>query len=370
MAVSSGKIVEVMEAFAPAALALERDPIGLQMGSPEREIHTVLVSLELNETVLEEAVQSQAQMILVHHTPLFVPVKNLREDKMPGRMLARMLRHRMCLYCAHTNLDVVMGGVNDTLAGRLGLEEVEILCVTYREKLTKLVVYVPWEHVEAVRRAMAEAGAGWIGDYSDCAFMVEGYGFFRPGKGTHPYIGQEEQLEKVREARIETVMPETKAPQVVNAMLEAHPYEEVAYDLYSLNNQGKRSGMGRIGILPEPMAYKDFALLAARQLSVRGLRCTGDPDAKVRRVALCGGSGAFLIEEAKNHGADVFLTADVKHHEAQDALDAGLFMIDAGHFSTEQPVVEITAKHIREALPELQVIESKINTDPFWYVKE
>jgi dinuclear metal center YbgI/SA1388 family protein len=276
----------------------------------------------------------------------------------------------MCLYCAHTNLDVVMGGVNDTLADRLGLKEVEILCVTYREKLTKLAVYVPWEHAEVVRGAMAEAGAGWIGDYSDCAFMAEGYGFFRPGKGTHPYIGQEEQLEKVREARIETVMPEVKTAQVVSAMLEAHPYEEVAYDLYPLNNQGGIGGIGRIGVLSEPMLYKDFAALAARRLSVRGLRCTGDPEAKVQRVALCGGSGAFLIEDAKNRGAHVFLTADVKHHEAQDALEAGLFMIDAGHFSTEQPVVEITAKHIRKALPELRVIESKINTDPFWYVKE
>jgi hypothetical protein len=231
------------------------------------------------------------------------------------------------------------------------------------------VVYVPLDHVEAVRKAIAEAGAGWIGDYSDCAFTVEGDGFFRPGKGTHPYIGREEQLEKVREVRIETVMPESMTSQVVKAMLDAHPYEEAAHDLYTLNNEGGKNGMGRIGVLPEPMIYKDFASLAARRLSVRGLRCTGDPEARVRRVALCGGSGAFLIEEAKNHGAHVFLTADIQHHEAQDALEAGLFIIDAGHFSTEQPVVEITAKHIEKALPGLRVIESKINTDPFWYVK-
>jgi dinuclear metal center YbgI/SA1388 family protein len=370
MAVNSGEIVKVMEALAPAALALEKDPIGLQMGSPEQEIHTVLISLELNEAVLEEAVQSQAQMILVHHTPLFVPVKDLREDRMPGRMLARMLRHRMCLYCAHTNLDIVMGGVNDALASRLGLQEVQVLCVTYREKLTKLVAYVPVEHVEPVRKAMAEAGAGWIGDYSDCAFMAEGYGFFRPGKGTHPYIGREDRLEKVREARIETVMPEARASRVVSAMLAAHPYEEAAYDLYPLDNYGQKSGVGRIGNLPEPMTYEAFASLAASRLSVRGLRCTGDPEAQVRRIALCGGRGAFLIEEAKNHGAQVFLTADVKHHEAQDALEAGLFMIDAGHFSTEQPVIEIVAKRIREALPELRVVESGVNTDPFWYVME
>jgi dinuclear metal center YbgI/SA1388 family protein len=371
MAVLAGEFMKVMETLAPPFLAWEKDAIGLQMGSPEQVIERALISLEMNEAVLEEAIRVRAQMILLHHTPLFYPAGDLREDQMPGRLLAEMIRRHMCLYCAHTNLDMAAGGVNEALADRLGLEDIRVLDVTHRQRLMKLVVYVPPDHLERVREAMAGAGAGWIGNYSDCAFMAEGEGYFRPGAGTQPYIGQTGQLERVREARIETVVYENQMPQVVSAMLAAHPYEETAYDLYALANQGKiMAGGGRLGSLPAAVSLKDLAAWTAKRLSVRGLRYAGDPEALVRRVAVCGGSGAFLIPEAKRYGAQVFITADIKHHEAQNALDLGLFLIDAGHFSTEHPVIGLTAAYLRQALPALQVIESQINTDPFWYLKE
>jgi hypothetical protein len=234
------------------------------------------------------------------------------------------------------------------LAARLGLAGSRALSPTHPEKLLKLAVFVPEGHVEQVRQAIADAGAGHIGNYSHCTFQTAGTGTFLPLDGAKPFIGKPGQLEYAAEFRLETVMPEAVSSRVLSAMLKAHPYEEVAYDIYTLNNSVTSHGLGRVGQLAEPVAFTDFAANVKNALGISYVRAAGDTARTVRVVAVCGGAGGSLIRNAAAVGADVLVTGDVKYHEAQEAQELGLAVIDAGHFATEQPVVEAVAAYLRQ----------------------
>jgi len=367
MAVSCQAVISIVEKYAPKRLAYEWDNVGLQIGHPAQRVARVFLSLDLNEEVLAEAEAFEADMLIVHHTPFFKPPKQLRYDLPNGRLIAGIIRKGMSLYAAHTNLDAVRGGVSDILANRLGLGEVKVLSEDWRRKLYKLVVYVPQDYTEKVHEAVSKAGAGWIGAYSDCSFRLEGTGTFRPLEGTEPFIGSQGRLEKVAETRFETIVPEEKVSAVLKAMQKAHPYEEVAYDLYLLENEGETAGLGRIGRLPAPLTLAQLIATVQERLPVSSLRYCGDRERIVEKVAVCGGSGASYISKAAFAGADVFITADVKYHEAQEALAANLAVIDAGHFATEQPVLGALADFLRAGLSDqdVQVAVSAICTDPF-----
>lgn len=233
----------------------------------------------------------------------------------------------------------------------------------------KLAVYVPESHSEEVREALSRAGAGWLGNYSDCTFMVKGIGTFRPLEGSNPFSGEPGNLSRVSEVRLETIIPEELQDKVIKAMLQAHPYEEVAYDLYPLINQGDTKGLGRVGYLPAAMTLGEFILLIRERLGLQALRYCGELERRVYKVALCGGSGASLLSEAVRTGADVFLTGDVKYHEAQEALTQNMAIVDAGHYATEYPVVPVVVEYLRSMLEidKVEVKGSTINTDPFRY---
>lgn len=324
------EIIQLFDQFSPKGLAMEGDKIGLQIGRLNKKVDRVMIALDVLENVIDEAIEKNVQLIIAHHPPIFRPLKNIMTDTTPGRMIEKLLKHEIAVYAAHTNLDVTTGGVNDLLAEALGLEKPEILVPTFDSKLKKLVVYVPVSHADEMRQVLGNTGAGFIGSYSHCSFSINGTGRFLPGEDTHPYIGQTGKLEEVEEVRIETIVPESLLKKTVTAMLKTHPYEEVAYDVYPVENKGETLGLGRIGTIPE-MTLEEFAGKVKTALEVDKVRVVGDLSAKVKKVAVLGGDGNKYFTQAKFKGADVYVTGDIYYHTAHDAMMQGLNMIDPGH---------------------------------------
>jgi dinuclear metal center YbgI/SA1388 family protein len=361
--------MEAMEQLAPLRLAEKWDNIGLQIGSPDQDINRVVVALDATEATVEYAVAQGADLLIVHHPFIFQPLHSLRTDRPQGRILYALIKQEIGVYAAHTNLDIAAGGVNDVLAGMLNLEQVEPLTVSQSDRLVKLAVFVPETHSETVRQAITEAGAGHIGKYSHCTFQTAGTGTFLPLAGSNPFLGRPDTLEYAAECRLETIMPEKISKQVIDAMLGAHPYEEVAYDLYPLLNEGVDFGLGRMGKLPAPLRFAEFARMVKAILSAGHVRVCGDLNAEIVKVAVCGGSGSELISHAIAADADVLVTGDIKYHEAQQAVSGGLTLVDAGHFATERPVVQMIADYLKKCATagnwDLHVMISEQDKDIF-----
>lgn len=369
VAVRGESLIRVLEEWAPPSLAVERDPIGLQVGDPGAEVTGVLVTLDVTEEVVNEALSLGANWIVSHHAVIYRPLNHLRGDRPAGRLAAKLLQNGINVYVTHTNLDTAVGGVNDVLAEKLGLENLEVLAPHVRERLKKIVVFVPEDHHMKVLNAMCEAGAGWIGNYSHCTFNLRGTGTFLPGEGTDPYIGQQGKLEQVKEVRMETIIPESAQSRVVQAMLNAHPYEEVAYDIYPLELEGTSFGLGRIGRLPKKIRLRALAERVKEAFEIPALRFVGDPDRLVSTVAVLGGSGGRYVETALRRGADVFITGDIDYHTALDSLSAGLALIDPGHH-VERLVLERVCRVLREkwAPSEVKVVPTSVHRDPFQFL--
>ena len=369
MSVKCRDIIAKLEQLAPGYLAEDWDNIGLLVGSPEQTIHKVSVALDVDMAVIDEAIAGGADMIVAHHPLIFKKISQLRTDLPLGSMLSALIKHGIAVYAAHTNLDSAPGGVNDVLARKLNLLAAVPLTTVYQEPLHKLAVFVPASHVEQVRMAMIEAGAGHIGNYSHCTFQTQGIGTFLPLAGTVPFIGEQGRLEFVEEYRLETIVAKSRRSEVIAAMLAAHPYEEVAYDEYVLKNNGPRYGLGRVGRLSESMSLAEFIQKVKAALGVEAIKVAGPAAAVINTVAVCGGSGASLIETASKAGADVLVTGDVKYHEAQQAIAEGLVIIDAGHFATEQPVVESVVRYLTLCADQknwnVQIMASHVHKDVF-----
>lgn len=346
MSVKCQVIMDAMDRLAPRYLAESWDNVGLLLGSPAQKVNKVLVTLDVTQKVADQAVRDGIDLIVTHHPVIFTPVKQIRADLPQGQLLTTLIKGNIAVYAAHTNLDSATGGVNDILAAKFKLQDAKPLAVSYAEKLYKLIVFTPKTHVEAVRQAMSEAGAGHIGNYSHCSFAAAGTGTFMPLEHSNPFIGQKNTLEYVEEVRLETIVTEKGHRRIIKEMLKAHPYEEVAYDLFSLVNSGNALGLGRIGKLESPMSLHEFAALIKSTLNIEYVSVAGSQDQMIKKVAVCGGSGASFVQKAAFAGADVLVTGDVKYHEAQDALAAGMAVIDAGHFATEQPVVPYVADYL------------------------
>lgn len=366
-------IIDAMEKIAPKRLAESWDNPGLLVGSGSREVSKVYVCLDVTEETAERAIANGCELIVAHHPLIFRAIKNLRADLPQGRLIEKLIRAGVSVYAAHTNLDIATGGVNDVLAEKIGLKNVAPFAVTQSEELNKIAVYVPKEHAQAVRSAMTKAGAGHIGNYSDCTFFVEGTGTFRPLEGTSPYIGSTGELEFVDEVRIETIAPVSMTKKIVSAMIKAHPYEEVAYDIFPLKNEGKSESLGRLGELSEPMTIDEFAAKVKASLNADALRFVRAGERMIKKVALCSGAGAEFIGKAAFMGADAYVTGDVKYHEAQSAKDAGIHLIDAGHFPTEFPVVAALAEKLKGELKNckgsVEIIADSASRDIFETVK-
>jgi dinuclear metal center YbgI/SA1388 family protein len=343
-------IGQYIEELAPIHWAESWDNNGLQVGDPGRPAARILVALELTGGVVEEAIQSRSQVIVVHHPPLFHPLKALRFDSASGRRLERCIQAGIGVYAAHTNYDQADGGTNDTLASLVHMLEPQVLKPVGEERYVKLVVYVPIGSETQVADALFAAGAGQTGKYSHCSFRIDGIGTFLPGSDTQPFIGQPGRAESVDEVRLETILPETLIGRVVSAMKAVHPYEEVAYDLLPLANPGRARGHGRIGRLDPHVTLGTLAGRIKEKLGIPFVRIVGDTACKISTVAVGAGSGGDLIPLAAKAGAQLLITGDVSYHDAQDAADRGLCIIDMGHFHSEVIAMPSLAKYLQRRI--------------------
>jgi dinuclear metal center YbgI/SA1388 family protein len=340
-----GDIQRFLEDWAPPWAAEERDNVGLHLGDPAQRATHVLVALDVTPEVVREAIRKKAQLIVSHHPLLFRPPRSLRTDHVLGAMVHALARSGIAVLSAHTNLDFAPDGVSFALAARLGLTNVRFLH-HLQDRLAKLVVFVPESHVEQVAAAMARAGAGIIGQYSDCSYRIAGTGTFRGSARTRPHLGKPLRLERVNEIRLEMLLPRVISERVIAAMKAAHPYEEVAYDLYNVQNSSPNAGEGVIGELPRPMTLKAFLGRVKKSLDARLVRFTGEVASRIQRIALCGGAGALLLEAAISARADAFLTADIRYHTFHEA-NGRIILIDAGHYETEHVILQPLAERLR-----------------------
>ncbi|MET1030515.1 Nif3-like dinuclear metal center hexameric protein [Domibacillus tundrae] len=365
------EIIQMFERFSPKSYAMDGDKVGLQIGRLNKPCGRVMIALDVLESVVDEAIEENIDLIIAHHPMIYRPLGSIQTEQTAGRVIEKLIKHDIAVYAAHTNLDVARGGVNDLLASALGLIDTEILVPTVTEELRKLAVFVPIDHAEAVRAALGEAGAGFIGKYSECSFSQAGTGRFQPEEGADPFIGHSGQLQAVQEEKIETIYPAQLEKKVLGAMFKAHPYEEVAYDIYSLENKGESLGLGRIGLLPEEMTLEQFAEQAKKSLESGGVRVVGDMTRIVRKVAVLGGDGNKYWQTALRKGADVYVTGDFYYHTAHDADAEGLAVVDPGH-NVEKVMKKGVAAILHEQASkqkwDVAFVASAVETDPFQFL--
>ncbi|MDA0728170.1 MAG: Nif3-like dinuclear metal center hexameric protein [Bacteroidetes bacterium] len=357
-------IAACLEAWAPRHLAESYDNVGLLVGEPSQVVKGVMVSLDCTEEVVREAIASECNMIVSHHPLIFKGIKRLNGSTDAERAIMLAIQQGMALYAIHTNLDNVLTGVNHQLAHVLG-------CAPHTHEilrpmaggLEKWTVFVPTDHAESVRHAMADAGAGHIGKYDHCSFAASGTGSFRALEGATPFVGALGEIHRESEIRLEMVVRSEVTGAVYTALQDAHPYEEVALDRVSLENGRKDLGAGMVGELPAPMAWQDFVDRAKQVLGCTHVKITAPTQPNVQRVACCGGSGAFLIEDAKRAGADVYVTSDIKYHEYFQA-EGQILLLDVGHYESEWQTSGLIASKLKEKFPNFAVRLSTTRTNP------
>jgi dinuclear metal center YbgI/SA1388 family protein len=348
------------------------DAVGLVCGDPQEPVERVLLAVDPVPATVDETLTAGAQLLITHHPLLLTGVHGVPADDPKGALVHRMIRGGVAHYVAHTNADVARPGVSDALAARLQLRELRPLDVQDDAALDKLVVFVPTAQADALVDALAAAGAGRLGDYDRCAWTTDGVGTFRPQPGAHPAIGVVGEIERVPETRVEMVVPRPVRDAVVRALRAAHPYEEPAFDLLSAAPLPSPRGTGRVGELPAPLSLRAFVAHAAAALpaTVWGVRAAGDPEREIRTVAVCGGSGGGLVERARAVGADAYLTADLKHHPAVEAVSergaGAMALVDAAHWATEAPWLDAVAGAVRDRFgTNVDVQVSRQVTDPW-----
>jgi dinuclear metal center YbgI/SA1388 family protein len=367
-----GELITALEEWFDPRWAQPWDAVGLVCGDRGDPVERVLLAVDAVPLTVDEALEASAGFLLTHHPLLLTGVHGVPADDPKGGLVHRMIRGGIAHYVAHTNADVARPGVSDALAARLGLRDVRPLAPQDEPALDKLVVFVPVEKADAVIDALAAAGAGRLGDYDRCAWTTQGIGTFRPTPGARPAIGQVGAVEQVHETRVEMVVPRADRYAVLAALRAAHPYEEPAFDLLAAAPLPSARGTGRLGDLPAPVSLAEFVAQAAAVLpaTVWGIRAAGDAEREIRTVAVCGGSGASLIEDARRAGADVYLTADLKHHPAVEAVTerggAGMALVDAAHWATEAPWLDAVADALRARFgTTVDVRVSRQVTDPW-----
>jgi dinuclear metal center YbgI/SA1388 family protein len=341
------------------------DNSGLQVGLPEREISSALVTLDVTEEVMDEAVAGKIDVVISHHPLIFNGIKSLAGKSYTERILYEAVKNDIAVYSAHTNLDAFSNGVSRKMSEKIGLEEIRVLSPSVN-KLLKLVTYIPESHIEAVKKKLFESGAGVIGNYDQCGFTTSGTGSFRANEMAKPFTGEKGKIHFEKEIRFETILFSHLKEKVIKALLNAHPYEEVAYDLYALENKNAEIGLGCVGKFHNPVSENEFLKLVCSVFNAKGIRYSKLTGKSVRKVALCGGSGASLINLAISSEADVFLTSDIKYHDFFKAENK-ILLVDTGHFESEKFSGEILKDLIIKKFPKFAVRFSETNTNPINY---
>ncbi len=372
MSVSCQLLMSTVEKVAPKQLAEDWDNVGLLIGDSAGQVSKVLVTLDCTPAVVDEALEQKADLILAHHPLIFSPLKQVRFDLPGQKQVARLIGKNMMFYAAHTNLDSSSLGASALMAESLGVREQEFLSSGYKEQLYKVTTFVPEAYASAVRLEMSKAGAGGIGNYNECFFQTAGTGTFRPLDRANPFIGQVGKLEEVAEVRLESVVPAKNLDRVVRAMLKAHPYEVPAYDVIPTLNSGSEFGIGRIGYLPQEQTLGQLVEKVKSMLGGCSVRVAGSLRQKIKKAAVSSGSGGSLVKKAAFKGAGVFIAGDISHHDALDALEAGMAIIDPGHYATEWLMMENLQTYLQQQMQrekrDVEIVLSNVKTEPFAFM--
>ncbi|WP_165006055.1 MULTISPECIES: Nif3-like dinuclear metal center hexameric protein [unclassified Enterococcus] len=373
MTINGKEFIRKFEEYCPQWLAEEGDPVGLHIGTLDKPIQRVMMTLDVRPEVVEEAIEKKIDLLIAKHPPIFRPVKRLTTDHPQEKMYADLLKHDIAVYAAHTNMDIIWDGLNDWFCELLGIKVENYLVKTHEIHYKKLAVYVPVDHAADMREALAAAGAGKQGDYEETSFTSIGQGRFRPEQGARPAIGEIGHREQVQEAKVEVILPENLEHQVIEAMREAHPYEEPAFDLFRIDAPIQHFGLGRIGELSSAISLDEFASKVKEAFQLEGLRVVrpaSQQEQLVKRIAICGGSGEKFYPHALAQQADVYITGDIYYHTAQDMQSAGLAAIDPGHYIEslcKEKFVEKFMSWKQEEQWDIDFFVSETNTDPFQF---
>ena len=359
------EITNFLETIAPLNYQEDYDNSGLIVGKHTDEIHSALVALDCTEKIVDEAISKNCNLIITHHPIVFKGLKKFNGKTYVERVVQKAIKHNIDLYAIHTNLDHVETGVSGEICKRLGIGNAKILAPK-SGLLKKLITFCPTANADELRNALFSAGAGNISNYSECSFNADGIGTFKAGAGTNPYVGEQGSQYQEAEIRIETIFKAQEERKILLALLENHPYEEVAYDIYALTNKLSSVGAGMIGWLAQEMDGEDFLHHVKQKMNAKVIRHTAILSKKVKKVAVCGGSGSFLLKDAIAAGADAFITGDFKYHEFFDAEEQ-LMICDIGHYESEQFTSNLLIDNIQEKFPNFAIRLTEHNTNPINY---
>lgn len=358
-------VIAVLETLAPPSYQESYDNAGLITGDPASGCTGILCTLDATEAVILEAKRRHCNLVVAHHPIVFSGLKKINGKNYVERAVIAAIKNDIAVYAIHTNLDNISTGVNGRIAEKLGLLHTEVL-LPRENNLRKLYTFVPEDHAAAVRDAIFSAGGGAIGQYTECSFNTSGTGTFKAGEGTDPYVGEIGKRHEEPEMRIEVIFPAYLQSAIIAAMIEAHPYEEVAYDVIPLGNYFKEVGSGLIGDLPAGMDETTFLQMLQTTFRLQVIRHTPLTGKEVKKVAICGGAGSFLIKKAVAAGADCYVTADVKYHEFFDA-EGRMLLADIGHFESEQFTTDLLTEVLQQKFPTFAVLKTEVDTNPVRY---
>jgi dinuclear metal center YbgI/SA1388 family protein len=362
------ELLSVIESFAAPELQEDYDNAGLVTGNSSWDCAGVLCSLDVTVEVIKEAIEKKCNLIVAHHPIIFRGLKRINGKNYVEQVIIEAIKNDIAIYAAHTNLDNVVLGVNGKIAEKIGLKNVTILQPKQRI-LRRLITFAPLDKAEQVRQAVFNAGAGHIGKYSECSFNSKGTGTFKAEQGAHPYVGEIGERHSEDETKIEIVYPSYLELQVVKALIDNHPYEEVAYDIFTMENVHYGIGSGIIGEMEEPMKENEFLKMLKDVFQCGVIRHTELRNKPVKKVAVCGGAGSFLIKKALQSGADMYVTGDVKYHEFFDA-EGQMVLADIGHYESEQFTADLLHDLLAQKFPTFAVLKTGVNTNPVRYFVE
>lgn len=360
------EITNYLESFAPLSYQESYDNAGLICGDETMEIAAALICLDSTEAVIDEAIAGGFNLVIAHHPIVFSGIKKLNGKNYIERVLLKAVKNNIAIYAAHTNLDNMHNGVNAKICEKLNLINCRILS-PQKNTLKRLITYVPKENAEELRMALFSAGGGMVGNYDECSFNTTGIGTFKAMEGADPYIGTVGKRFEGEEIKVEMVYPQHIESKLVKALLKAHPYEEVAYDLIALSNSTSQVGAGMIGELVSEMDEMEFLMVVKGQMQAKTIRYTDLRGKKVKKVAVCGGSGSFLLNVAIAQQADAFITADFKYHQFFDA-EGRILIADIGHYESEQFTMELFYEILKKKFSTFALQLTKINTNPIKYL--
>ena len=357
-------VTKYLEKIAPLHLQESYDNSGLQVGDYHSEVFGILISLDVTSEVIDDAINQKCNLIVAHHPVIFGELKNVTNNSLTGSVVFKAIKNNINIYALHTNFDNVSNGVNDKIADIFGLKRKKILLP--KQNLLKLAVFVPTSHSVKVSQALFSSGAGNIGNYKNCIFSSFGEGSFLPVSGATPFKGQEGIIEKVKEEKLEVIFPDYLLSEIIQSMNSAHPYEEVAYDIFKLQNNSN-SGSGMIGELEKPMDELEFLNLIKKKFHAAGVRHTQLVNRPIKKVAICGGSGSFLLKNAMKENADIFITSDFKYHQFFEA-DNRILIADIGHYESEQFTIDLISDFLMKKFINFAIRLTTVNTNPINYL--